>query len=278
MTILPKDTSVVLNDGDQIAFLASLFWYKVKVLKDGDRDVDNDKSEIIQDATNKNSIVHNSISKNEVNTSGTTMDINYIFCTNKRNYTEERLITKRQKTMNGTMDDTKDISKSIEVLIIPATSTDVDCLLDIPPNVKGENLMQDIDSVKLISDLKNIFEEDYGKKNDIENQNIKQDFDTEKEIDDFKEKYSIKTEANIPNEKKVVDNNKMDAYNSRESNIQNKCVEQNINNSATIDDRVQNYGIVNIESDHPNKASCSTYIRHARRERCWYGPTCYRYQ
>lgn len=285
MTILPRDTSVVMNDGDQFALLACLFWYKVRVVKNNSEGGDNSKLDIVQDVTIENNITPSYVSKNEITNSDTTVDINHTTSTNKRNHTKENLITKRQKISNGSADE----------LNKPSTSTNSSCLLHTLPDIKSENFTcsenfdQNIDSVKLISNLKNIVEEDYGNKND-ECQNMKQIFSTENDKVDFKtekkkdtrteEKHDIKTEGNVSDDKTVesynLETHDSDGDNKNKCNLQITSSNGITDSKDKVQEKVQSDGISINESDNFNKASCSTDNKNVCRERCWYGPNCYR--
>ncbi|XP_018564775.1 aprataxin and PNK-like factor [Anoplophora glabripennis] len=251
--ILPKDASVVLNQGDQFAFLASFFWFKVKVIKD-DKRVDF-TSEIVQDVAIKNNIDHHSHKVEAINS--VDVDINYISSRVKRSHNDENLITKRRKISCKNINSTKQINTSSDELIRPSTS--VNYSFYTPPKVKTESLAQTI-------------VEDYVNQNDT---NVSQEIKEGSSCTENGKGCSFTTKTEILDNIKIESN----SIKANDLGVNNHVLENDDIGKGTTNDHIQKIpsGETSCtKNKNTAPSSMNNGNKNYKRPRCWYGYSCYR--
>ncbi|KAJ8910473.1 hypothetical protein NQ315_015608 [Exocentrus adspersus] len=303
VTILAKDTSIVLRDGDQFAFVAGPFWFKVKLFKNSNNNTLNSEKNVTTD------IIHAVSSENDISTDSSkagetnsciSSEVVTNTSTSKRGNIEDspRDMPKRQKLTDANEDISRGITTVSDESNHPNTSTNLDVPSNIETTVETENTMQDIDSKALVNNLKTIFDEDYGggkdttdlqinkvsnSKSEEDNNNVEGENDIKIKIETVDGANLVETmnltsqvlNSNIENGETSAtpkEENKDSDFTNSNNNVENKEPAEN------IPEKDKETGNPGVSNDNQSNASCSNNNQHTdlRRERCWYGSSCYR--
>ncbi|KAJ8962504.1 hypothetical protein NQ318_000894 [Aromia moschata] len=148
ITVLPKDTSAVLNDDDQFALLADVFWFRVKVERENTVNGATERDDL--EGTSSNKITSNAT--NNGNIPNTDVSNSNVFqnspSTSKRCSDEESDVKAKRSKMIPDSEDHCDVNQSLGT--------------DNNQSERGNIAEPIIDAKKLINNLKNIIEQDYG--------------------------------------------------------------------------------------------------------------------
>ncbi|KAJ8964411.1 hypothetical protein NQ317_015849 [Molorchus minor] len=272
--ILSKDSSTVLSDGDQFALLADSFWFQVKIKENND---------------GGNSYLNGNLP----------LEQNEEVLTDRGDQQEDT------NAVNSTPSSSKrcadEEGPGIDPIQIVSKNVAEDEHLD-------EQLCETIDPNKLIDSLKSIVEQDYGVENEEQGM-VSHEYSSDKSNDANKGEMVSEGvfdeevgKLPTPSEETVASGSVDKAVKVKEEPSEAVQLNRNLSDSQNEDgqgeasnsnvlpaDKIKKEKDIvktedvstddDVSKDNQNGPSCSTDDKDkkkSRRERCWYGPNCYR--